>query len=588
MMRRLHFALEEKSGRFWIICLLSLIYFMRIAFLDADVPAWGVSAYQPIDEGIYATLALNMQNYGTVSPNEIIDGDPFLITSQELFNLPLNIVTYLGMLILGDNYFGFRIGSVLIGYINLVMLAWIVKVLFEKNEALAEHRYEAAFLIAILYIASFPVYIATRTVEPSIYRMTFVLMIAACYMKLDSHLKTSSFLIGFLTVVSIFLVYVTNVFTGLLIVGYLVRLIVLRRREEAISHLQYGMLGALMGYGVSIVYYRWWGITPLTNSLASILAFSGSANNAFAGNYQFSSLIGAIGNGLAFISANPVLYSIPVVALFVANTPALYMSAPKSFRDGIVSIELFVAGLFFQTLLTEDCIVRKMIIIYPLILVLGVAGLYLRAYTAGNQINGRKNKIASLMAIILIAYVLWERLAHANNMVVTVADYSQKAKVFIAAIGLMSAIPIALLSLTGKQKRIKAPTLVCLALFSVLNLGLIANYCILDRSYSERGVMQEIGEIAGDEYVAGDYSIGFTLYNDIKPVKNDRNQLLKFLGSHPAAYFLDYSNAQFFSNSLIDAWQTLKTEREFSRAYQNKMAGPDRNIALYKSTYIDY
>ena len=92
-----------------------------------------------------------MQNYGTVSPNEIIDGDPFLITSQELFNLPLNVVTYLGMLILGDNYFGFRIGSVLIGYINLVMLAWIVKVLFEKNEALAEHRYEAAFLIAILY-----------------------------------------------------------------------------------------------------------------------------------------------------------------------------------------------------------------------------------------------------------------------------------------------------------------------------------------------------------------------------------------------------------------------------------------------------
>ena len=107
-----------------------------------------------------------------------------------------------------------------------------------------------------------------------------------------------------------------------------------------------------------------------------------------------------------------------------------------------------------------------MIKIYPLILVLGVAGLYLRAYAAGNQINGRKNKIASLMAIILIAYVLWERLAHANNMVVTVADYSQKAKVFIAAIGLMSAIPIALLSLTGKQKRIKAPTLVCLVLFS--------------------------------------------------------------------------------------------------------------------------
>lgn len=586
MMKKLNALLERKSNRILAALLLSLVYFSRIVFLDADLPAWGVSAYQPIDEGIYATLALNMQNYGTLSPNEVIGGQYFLITSQELFNLPLNIMTYFGMVLFGDNYFGFRIGSVVIGYINLALLVWIITTLFEHDEKMAGYRFESAFLVAILYILSFPMYIATRTVEPSLYRMTCVLLIVVCYLKLERHLKVSSFLIGFITAVSIFLVYVTNLFIGIAVIGFLVRLFVTGRRREAVTHLQYGLLGALIGYGASILYYQGWGITPLTNSLASVFAFSGASSDGFAGNYEFSGLISAIGNGLSFIASNPVLYSIPIISLFVAYAPSLSHCNSRSFADGVSTIKLMVFGLFIQTMVTEDFIVRKMIIVYPLMLVLGAAGFYLNECASVNAAGGKRSKVAPIIAVVLVAYVLWERLEHANNMVVTTVDFSEKAKLFIAFMGLLSFIPLLYLLKSKGLRRNKAIGISCLTLYALLNIGLISNYCILDRSYTEKTVMQEIGETVGDAYVAGDYSMGFTLYNDIKPVKNDRNELLKFLGRHPEAYFLDYSNAQFFTSSLIDTWQTLSTERVFYRSYQNGMTGSDRNISLYKTTYI--
>lgn len=586
MMNKLNAQLERKSNRILAAFLLSLVYFLRIVFLDADLPAWGVSAYQPIDEGIYATLALNMQNYGTLSPNGVIGGNYFLITSQELFNLPLNIMTYFGMVLFGDNYFGFRIGSVVIGYINLGLLVLITTTLFEHDETMARYRFESAFLVAVIYILSFPMYIATRTVEPSLYRMTCVLLIAVCYLKLERHLKINSFLIGFITVISIFLIYVTNLFIGIAVIGFLVRLLVTGRRREAAVHLQYGLLGALIGYGVSILYYQGWGITPLTNSLASVLAFSGSSSSASAGNYQFSSLIGAIGNGLSFIASNPVLYSIPIISLFVAYAPCLNHCNSRAFGDSVSTIKLMIFGIFIQTMVTEDFIVRKMIIVYPLMLVLGAASFYLNECASVNAAGEKRPKVAPIIAVMLVVYVLWERLEHANDMVVTTADFSEKARMFIAILGTLSIIPILYLFKSKGLRRNKAIGISCLTLYAILNLGLITNYCILDRSYTEKTVMQEIGEAAGDAYVAGDYSMGFTLYNDIKPVKNDRNELLRFLGGHPETYFLDYSNAQFFTNSLIDTWQTLSTEHVFYRSYQSGMTGSDRNISLYKTTYI--
>lgn len=47
-----------------IFILLVLLFLLRFLKLDIDLPPWGIVNYQPMDEGQYATMALNEYNYG--------------------------------------------------------------------------------------------------------------------------------------------------------------------------------------------------------------------------------------------------------------------------------------------------------------------------------------------------------------------------------------------------------------------------------------------------------------------------------------------------------------------------------------------
>ena len=99
--------LDNKKCRYFCILAISLIYFLRIIYIDADVPAWGVSTYMPIDEGIYAELALNLLTFGSIDPNQYFQGQyEFLVSAQATINVFGNLVTYVTLLLFGDNYFG--------------------------------------------------------------------------------------------------------------------------------------------------------------------------------------------------------------------------------------------------------------------------------------------------------------------------------------------------------------------------------------------------------------------------------------------------------------------------------------------------
>ena len=126
------------------------MYFTRGFLLESDLPPWGVIAYQPIDEGIYANLALNFINFDSINPNDYYAGQyEYLMQSHMICNVVGNFFTALSLLVFGDNYFGLRMGVVFIGYLILILFCLTINELRKTYGAEEKGALTMAFLLII-------------------------------------------------------------------------------------------------------------------------------------------------------------------------------------------------------------------------------------------------------------------------------------------------------------------------------------------------------------------------------------------------------------------------------------------------------
>ena len=98
------------------------LYLFRVINIDQDLPAWGIANYQPMDEGQYATMAINKYKYGTMRPDLKVDDIQFDTNAHVRNDLIGNIVCYIGLRLFGNNYIGLRVGSVVVCFFNFVIL----------------------------------------------------------------------------------------------------------------------------------------------------------------------------------------------------------------------------------------------------------------------------------------------------------------------------------------------------------------------------------------------------------------------------------------------------------------------------------
>ncbi|MCO5385898.1 MAG: hypothetical protein NHB14_09175 [Desulfosporosinus sp.] len=251
----------EKARKAAIIILV-LIYFLRLINLDQDLPPWGVGAYQPVDEGAYAMLAINMQNFGVINPIspeatgiEIGSYTPPSLRSNILGNL----FSYIGLSLLGDNYFGLRMPYVLLGFINL-MLFFIILNTMRKKYGTGQDR-EKWLVVGAFFcmVTDFSFFIASRTVEPSLVRMAFSQLVFLTLLKLPDSYRLRFFLMGILITTSVFLIYITNVFLYLAIGLTLLYILRTKGRDKFISATGYFILGCLLIYALSEMYFYFFG-----------------------------------------------------------------------------------------------------------------------------------------------------------------------------------------------------------------------------------------------------------------------------------------------------------------------------------------
>lgn len=575
--------------------LLFILFFVsRILFLDEDLPPWGVINYQPVDEGAYSMLALNEYNYGEISP-EVLDGNVEYITSPHIrTNIFGNILVYTGLKIFGDNYWGLRIGSVFSGLIIFILSIIIINHITRKS-CMEQYKQKLVNIGLLMYfVLDFNFTIASRVMETSIHRLLFVLLIILAYIKIQKNVFAKFCVMSLLVTFSVFGVYITNIFLYLAIFLALIGYAVKYGKAIFVK----GFWGMICGFFIMLIplefyYIKVWQTYAIKNMFSAILSFSSQEGYTVTSSWWV-----LIRSTAHFISSNVNLYSIALLGAFILSIPFLWHLVLKVKNVNVLFLLALIFSLYLQTLVSEDYIVRKFLVIYPVFI-------FLIAFLIANNrefklfivdklvgLNRKRNKVLLVIYVlftisICICVFLLRFFIISDG---TQNDFSKIDIYFIMISGTISLFLLIIGFICFMNNKKAANLILSLTVLcaSCTHIYLNLNYIFLNRTYTEKQAMIEIGKTAGNKYVIGSFfPMGYTLYNDIKPIITSSENMVEALEEFPDLLCLDYTDEgeggvrgylnTLFVNSSYELVKYKEYERNFSTF------GVCRNVALYKA-----
>lgn len=507
---------KNSSVMYYTTLIFVLVLFcFRFIGLDKDLPPYGVGAYNAPDEGLYGFMGLNLYNYGSISPSVQLLDD-MTVTTYTAYHLKSNIIMnymiYICMKIFGDNYFGFRVSIVLISLINLFFIIHITNALIKKYGKNYEKDRWFIALVMALFTFSFPFLIVSRVVEPTILRMTFALFAFELFIHCKKN-KSKYFWSTFVMALSVQLVYITNVFMFFPIAVCGCLYLKKNERQNFCKALCAAMGGGGSAVALCAIYYKLVWNTNFISNVLNILNDFGSVPG-----YQVATAGGLkafFATVCDFWGANAFLFSLPIVACFLLLFPLLFILSFRNADDTLTFSISSVVGLFMQTLMTNDYIFRKAILIFPFAVFCLVI-----FFLNNNEFNLdlRKYKTLSgvyttLICVSLLIFVYYRLFTHRAG---TAGDFSIVLKVAIIVCVLLTIIGV-FFNKNGIRynRRVFACAVLCFTL--VINIGCCLKYVFFNANYSEKNAMVSLNKY-NDRVVMGPYSYGYTLYNNIKPL----------------------------------------------------------------------
>ncbi len=586
----------ERTSLLIIVAFIAL-FSLRILFLDQDMPPWGITNYTPVDEGSYSILALNAVNYGEIN-----------LTNSELpykgytpphvrVNIVGNVVSYLSLQLFGDNYYGLRMAYVFFGALNFIVFSLNLN-LFKSKYGTKSKFDKYVVIFAQLYLLfDFIFFISNRVAEPSLVRMLFLQLMIYAFLKLEGKSNLQFLVCSMIGTVSVFGVYITNIFVFMAL--GLVAII----NDYTVSKKIIGksVLSVFGGFLITLacleMYYQViWGTSSIVNFFTAILDFSGSAG------YSNSGALHVIfKNIFKFFSANSLLYNLQVLSGMFIALPLLIFNAVKK-KDQTLTFLLFLLGSFLlQTMVSEDYIVRKFLIVYSVVIYCIVLALFMksdfgemRKSFAVKLGESRANKLETVYFVLIFcgcASVYLIRLFILKDR--TTIDFANMDKVLILILGLIPsgfAIWCIYRYFRGFNLyfvNMKSLLLIVTCSGMLLNGVFTTKYVLAHHTYTEKNNMIELGNLANGDYVLGEYENGFTLYNSIKPVLNTYEELKAYMENNNSLFYFDYYDdndpgmRQFFDKIVFEGSEyTVIPVKEFKREFQT--FGLKRSMALYQ------
>ena len=180
---------------------LLLVYLTtRLLYLESDIPSWSMSSYSPIDEMYYTHYAFQLFRPLSAPFAQFAQSDFFP------YNLFENWLTYISLEVFGNNFYGLRFPSVVMGLGVTVGLFQILKKRFGIFSAI---------LGSILLLTNFGFILSNRVAEPTIFRMLVSILIIGYCIKVFLAYKLTpkqAFKLGLAGIIAVLFVYPTNFF----------------------------------------------------------------------------------------------------------------------------------------------------------------------------------------------------------------------------------------------------------------------------------------------------------------------------------------------------------------------------------------
>ncbi len=596
------------------VLLLFAFYWLRIIHLDQDLPPWGVGLYQPKDEGCYAILALNEMEYGRMDPEDPLpDGnhEPMYIQEHIRVNYLGNLLEMLSFRLFGDNYYGLRFPMVVIGFCNLCILMIILLLLRKQYGKGEDNELWMVFGLLLLMSVHFYSFLSSRTVEPSTLRMLFAQLVFLIWLTLGKHRRLCFFLMGLCISLSVFLVYITNVFLYLA-VGLVMIMIGIKEGWKAFFRcFLWLVLGILPVFAAAEFYYRSaWGSSVLENTLGIFSSFQDISGYAVKTDKGALGLVkGAIKGFMKYFSACWFLYAPSVLfAVLMLLFPCLLTIWKK--KDETLCLMLAAPAAFLlQTMVTEDYIWRKLIIVVPFFLYLMMWGFLRREEIAqyqetwlssdGNGTDHFQRDAGRMLlrcspviaAGLTILFVLYH-ISVANDK--SRLDLTRTDKLLILFLGCVPVIVWLICRHKAVRRKKPLPLIVTLGLLGgsafLLSGTFLLRYVFISPSYEERDMLISLSEEYGldDHYVISDFAMGITLYNDLKPVYDRHTNYGERMVNNPDLklyhYAVDSVGFRYYIDDTLfspDSFYTAKQIETIPGTFQTH--GTVRDFALYQA-----
>lgn len=546
----------------FVLLFFSILYFIRIINISADLPAWGVINYQPVDEGLYGNMALNMVNFGSVDPNSFFGQDLYFMQGHVINDIIGNIFVYIGLFLFGDNYFGFRFPIVVVSLMSFLLL------IFSFNKIRSKEK--RIILPILVILTSFQIYIFSRVVEPSVFRMFFVCLILFIMVNNCINIKKKAFLVGLLITLSCFLVYITNFFLYLSCFFYIIYLFWTKENNEAVIYIKYGFLGIFVGLIISQGYYTFcWDTDIITNTINQVNSFQYDSIYA-TDSYTLMIVVQRL---IRFISSNMFLYSIPILTYLLCNSYKLIQN--KKDKKIIYFCILTFLSFVLQTIISEDYVIRKSVVIFPVYMML----FYFTIIGENTKNISLGRLVCTLLSLFLIIGIPLYRLHFISDG--SYYDFGINDERLLILSVVVSLI-YALFSLLQRGFLFNKYSLLFIVLFfSIINSAFIYKHCFKNVTFTEKNAMIEMAEYNG-QIITGEYVNGYTLYNDVKPLLNTYDDLMKIMQEEGFCLYFDYADLIELEK---DRFKTENVEliKEIQRNFYT--FGNSRNMGVYKITW---
>ena len=537
-----------------------LIFFSRFLFLSADSAPYSETLLGSKDEQEYNKVAINLYHHNQINPTIVdsikADGDIALIFQ--------NVCQVISMKILGNNYYGFRLASVIFSVLVFLLLF----LLLEKYYLFKSHI-KLYLVLLFFFLFDFMLIAIGKNAAPPISRLfvtVCVLYVLHIINSNEKHQLIKYLIFGVFVIFTLFFNYLTNMFlVAFVYIFLLVSFIIHKWNKRYIWNGLFFSLGIVLGLVIIDICFRLIANLSLFDYLSFLIKSFGGRVSVNGGN----SLPGKTSIvGIVILMAKKIIYLVHAKS-FMLNLSILYLaiillpiSIVKIIKEKsilqIILISLLLS-FFFQALFYYPHATKWTTVIYPIVLLFVFVNVidFKGVYDSMSECCAKWYTYISLT--ILLGFIV---LLKTSKVYIHPAENAVGSMIIIYNL-LVAGIIFYLLF--RNLNNFKITFIYAILIFGMLpNVYYSTRYFFTNPQYNYREALITLNNRIGNNVVAGGWSHGFRLYtegNNIvswysnqDDINKYRQKLTSIFDNGFTNYTIDYTKRDY-----IDVFKDIDT-----------------------------